>query len=289
MNYSKFPRAIEIQTISACNAKCVICPHPTVSKELPSGSMSMDLFRRIIMQINPSWNCKIIPYLNSEPMLDQFIIERLCYIRDTLKDPDVELSTNVAALTPLKQERMVGIRLGELRLSIFGFTEKTHQRTMPGLKWSTVKRNLDHLASNGTFRTSIDAISLVMIDSPLVTVEDVELAGAYCKKHGLGFNFWGFLDRARNVDYYSNAISRPMILGCEQNRPLERIHITFTGDVILCCQDWRWKNVIGNVKNSTLTDIWNSSVYQDYRESIYDGNGKHPEICSHCKLSVPSI
>lgn len=289
MNQSEFPQAVELQTISACNAKCVICPHPEVSQELPKGSMSMDLFRSIINQVQPFWNCRIIPYLNSEPFLDLRIIDRLRYIATKLDRPMIELSSNVSALTDRKVDEMIGIPLRELRLSLFGFTEETHRALMPGLQWTVVKRNLDQLVANATFRSSIQEIGLVMIDHPLVTPLDIKLAKEFCVANSLTFNFWGFLDRAGNVAQYSNQVWRPRISGCEQHRPLERMHISFTGDVILCCQDWRWKNIIGDVKRQTLLEIWNSEMYQHYRKSIYSGKGEQPEICTRCKLSVPLI
>lgn len=289
MKHAAFPRAVEIQTISACNAKCVICPHPQVSRELPSGMMSLKLFSRIIDQIEPSWNCRVIPYLNSEPLLDPLILERLRYVNARIDGSEVELSTNVSALTPRKQEEMEGIGLRELRLSVFGFTDRTHKLIMPGLRWASVKKNLDHLVVNQAFRRTVSEISLVMIEHPIITPEDVKLARRFCEEHSLSFNLWGFLDRAGNVERYSNEVHHPVIVGCEQNRPLERMHITFTGDVILCCQDWRWRNVIGNVKHQTLLDIWHSDTYQHYRESIYAGKDKQPEICTRCKLSIPAI
>jgi radical SAM protein with 4Fe4S-binding SPASM domain len=184
---------------------------------------------------------------------------------------------------------MVGLHLEELRLSLFGFTQRTHVRIMPGLKWSCVKDNLGHLVNHQDFRRTIRKISLVMVDHPLVTSEDKELALRFCEEHNLSFNFWGFLDRSGNVERYSNEVHRPIIIGCEQNRPLERMHITFTGDVILCCQDWRWHNVIGNVKRQSLLDIWNSDKYQEYRERIYAGIGEQPGVCTRCKLSVPAV
>lgn len=286
MKYDAFPRAIEIQTISACNAKCVVCPHPHVSQELPSGIMDMQTFCSIIDQIRPSWNSRIIPYLNSEPMLDPLITHRLRYIGTQLSHSEVELSTNVSTLTPSKQKMMEGICLSELRLSVLGFTEKTHKLIMPGLCWKTVKQNLDYLVVNDSLRKQIGQIDVVMINHKLVTTEDIEIARHYCEKHSLVFNLWGFLDRAGNVERFSNRINHPIIIGCEQNRPLKRMHITFTGDVILCCQDWRWHNIIGNVKRQSLLEIWNGEFYQHYRESIYSARGEHPEICKRCKLSI---
>ena len=143
--------------------------------------MDMELFRRIIDQIDPASDCRIIPYLNGEPLLDSLIIDRLRYINAKLPNGEVELSTNVSTLTAARQGAMVGIHLNDLRLSVFGFTENTHKKIMPGLKWSMVKQNLDHLVTNSLFRKSIDRISLIMIEHPLVTDEDIRIAREYCE------------------------------------------------------------------------------------------------------------
>jgi len=287
--YERYPRAIEIQTISACNAGCIICPHPDVSRVLPVGTMSMELFRRIVDQIEPSWGTRIIPYLNSEPLLDSLIFSRLRYVMERCPDSDIEFSTNVSALNPVVQDKLSEIRLKELRLSVFGFTEKTHGSLMPGLQWHQVKRNLDHLVNNTRLREHIGQLILVMIDHSLVTEEDVRLAKEYCDYHSISYNFWGFLDRGQNVMRFSNDVYNLAVSGCEQRRPLERMHITFTGKVILCCQDWQWGNMIGDVKENTLLDIWDSEVYNRYRNAIYSGRGAAPELCKRCKLSLRAI
>jgi len=284
--YERYPRAIELQTTSACNARCIICPHADVSRGLPSGTMDIDLFRLVVDQIEPSWRTRIIPYLNNEPTLDPFIISRLRYISYQCPDSDVELSTNVSGLTPAMQTELSRVRLKELRLSVFGFTEETHRLLMPGLHWREVKQNLDHLVGNAALCGRIERLSLVMIDHPLVTDEDIKLAKEYCGLHSISYNLWGFLDRSGNVARFSNGICNPAVRGCEQRRPLERMHITFTGDVILCCQDWRWTSVIGNVKNNPLLEIWNSDKYNRYRDGIYAGKGDPPELCKRCKLSL---
>jgi len=287
MEHNPFPAAVEIQTTSACNAKCLICPHPQVARELPSGAMGMELFCKIIDQIDPAWRCRIIPYLNNEPFCDRLIVERLRYITARLGAAEIELSTNVSLLDQPKQQELVGIRLKELRLSVFGFTERTHSRIMPGLRWQTVEKNLDAMAGNLPFRRLVERIAVVMVNHPLVTPEDIGLAREYCLAHALQFNLWGFLDRAKNVAGYSNGVCRPFISGCEQNRPLERMHITFAGDVILCCQDWRRRNIIGNLRQRSLLDIWNSDAYNQYRNDIYAGCGQQPIICTNCKLAKP--
>lgn len=56
--------------------------------------------------------------------------------------------------------------------------------------------------------------------------------------------------------------------------------ITKDGDVILCCQDYFKKYVMGNVMEKSLLDIWNS--YKDLREKLLKHNIVELPICKTC-------
>jgi MoaA/NifB/PqqE/SkfB family radical SAM enzyme len=66
--------------------------------------------------------------------------------------------------------------------------------------------------------------------------------------------------------------------------PFENLETTPSGDVHFCCPAWLPKP-IGNLKDATAEEIWNSPAARDIRASIHDGSYRH---CSrmHCpKLS----
>jgi len=48
------------------------------------------------------------------------------------------------------------------------------------------------------------------------------------------------------------------------------------GDLKLCCRSWP----IGNVKNASMKELWNSDVYKDIRRQML--NGERPEQCHAC-------
>ena len=58
-----FPRTLQIQTLTGCNADCVFCPYGATADTQPKGKMEWDLFRKIIdetarypvRRISPSW------------------------------------------------------------------------------------------------------------------------------------------------------------------------------------------------------------------------------------------
>ena len=56
--------------------------------------------------------------------------------------------------------------------------------------------------------------------------------------------------------------------------------ITRNGDVILCCQDYFRKYVMGNIMEKNILDIWNS--YKDIREKLLKDNVAELPICKIC-------
>lgn len=288
MSYSdieEFPQAVEFQTISSCNAGCIICPHPEVSPEMPAGIMSDDLFKKIVDELSNYPDTRIIPYLNSEPFLDPDFIDKLVYIDNACPHSNVELSTNLSRLDEDTQNELADVEIHDLRMSVFGFTEETYSEVMPRLNFENVMQNLLVLVRNEKLRKRIDNLSLTMIDYPNLPQDDVDRAAEFCRKHEIVFNYWGFLDRSRNVNEYSNEYYNSDVRGCEQDRPLKRFHVNWQGQAILCCQDWRWEEVVGKVTSKSIKEIWNSEKYEHYRELVYSEAQEAPELCKKCKLS----
>ncbi|MFH0892110.1 MAG: radical SAM/SPASM domain-containing protein [Candidatus Falkowbacteria bacterium] len=286
IHYTDFPKAIEIQTATFCNGRCTICPHHDLSGQKPAGVMSVGLFKKIIDQVGRGWGIRIIPYLNNEPFLDPFFIKRLEYIVDKCPDCEIEIATNASLLDRKMQDRMSGIIIRDLRLSVFGFSKNGYERIMTGLSWKRTKANLDSMVKNKKFRKDIGQISLVMIDYPGLSSADVKGARKYCLDNFLKFELWGFLDRAGSVGRYRNGVHREKIAGCEQCRPLERMHIGYAGKVILCSMDWKEEVILGNLNENSVREIWHSRGYNLIRKNIYS-SGPPPVICAKCKLAEP--
>ncbi|MCP1311571.1 radical SAM/SPASM domain-containing protein [Paenibacillus tyrfis] len=282
-----FPKAIEVQTTAACNACCIICPHAQVWKEGLRGTMADHLFEKIIAECQKyQSDLRLIPYLNGEPFLDPNMPDKIAMINEQCPESVVEISTNVSMLDEKIISKLYYTRIDDLRLSIFGFSQQTHEKMMPGLKWERVWANLMRLITDPRLRQQIPEINLVMIAHPYVPEEEYMQAQEFCYQHGLKFKHWGFLDRSGNVKLFSNEVRHERVYGCEQHRPLERMHIRVNGDIILCCQDWRASTVIGNVAEMSLREIWLSPAYNKVRASIYRGEGEVPEICKKCKLAL---
>ena len=68
--------------------------------------------------------------------------------------------------------------------------------------------------------------------------------------------------------------------------PCYRLWLTFTvlwdGRVSLCCADFDGRNVLGDLRTSTIREIWNAPAYVAVRGDHLDSGG--PEICRSCDL-----
>ena len=75
-----FPRTIQIQTFTGCNADCIFCPYGETYQTQPRGKMPIDLFHRVIDESAENDVRRISPYLMNEPLMDRDLFDKLRYI-----------------------------------------------------------------------------------------------------------------------------------------------------------------------------------------------------------------
>ena len=275
-----YPKVIEIQFNNKCNSNCLICPYKDMDYKYEK--LDNSLFDKFLEEIDEEKLVRIIPYLNNEPFLDNDFLERVRKIRNKYPKLEIEISSNVSVIRKKDLEEMASMNITELRLSVFGYSEETYKKMMPGLNRNITFSKLKDISL--ILGNTSTVVSIVMIDNEEIEETEFEEMEKLCHQYGFNFERWGYLDRGNNVTYKSNNIHNPNVSMCEQNRPLERMHILSNGNVILCCQDWKHSIILGNIRNNTIQEIWNSDKYNSVRESLYNKKKVSPEICQKCKL-----
>ena len=74
-----------------------------------------------------------------------------------------------------------------------------------------------------------------------------------------------------------------MIRGC--STPLTTFNIMSNGDVILCCDDFSNKLILGNVNETSIKEIWNSNELLSIKKLHKEGNFPELKVCSNCDWS----
>jgi radical SAM protein with 4Fe4S-binding SPASM domain len=63
-------------------------------------------------------------------------------------------------------------------------------------------------------------------------------------------------------------------------RPFNEFYITQDGRAVLCCQDWSIQEVMGNVHENTIEEIWNNEAYTARREDLL--RKERTGLCAKC-------
>lgn len=63
-------------------------------------------------------------------------------------------------------------------------------------------------------------------------------------------------------------------------RPFTQLYIAHDGRVVLCCQDWSFEEIMGDVTKNTIDEIWNGEKYRQFRTSLL--NKERIGLCTKC-------
>lgn len=77
------------------------------------------------------------------------------------------------------------------------------------------------------------------------------------------------VQKHKKFDYFQNK--------CQH---INKLNITKDGDIILCCNDYLKTHIMGNIKEKSLIEIWNS--YKNLRKNILEKNIIELDICKKC-------
>lgn len=279
-DFATFPAEIQIETNTICNATCIMCPYPEVSKELPSGRMDAELYDHILKQCSQEphlW--RIEPFLNNEPFTDSRLVDWIIRTKAIVPYAMVTVTTNGSLLTPRVTDRLIHSGLDAIWFSFNGATKETYEKIM-GLSFDEVKANIEYLLK---VRPPSLQIFTNMIDTTVMQGEIVENI-RYWQSLGVGSGSSPLVNRAGNVKNFDelnrHVTSKTPVRVCELL--YHKMYIGYNGDVLLCCMDWRRRVVLGNARKQSLREIWNGDMYQRYRRLHEGGRSEELDLCTDC-------
>jgi len=281
-----FPRTLQIQTRTGCNADCIFCPYGATADTQPRGTMEWALFRKIIDESARHRVRRISPYLMNEPFVDREIFGKIAYINRVNRRARVTLTTNGSLLTAPVVERLLDLGGGvhELAISVQGIEPEAYARTMRGgMDLHRTLANVDHLVREMRRRRARrPALWITMVDTGII---DARRAVEYWRGRGLNARYTRLENRGGNVREavgFSRSRKMDVFSGC--TRLFKQAYIRFNGDVVLCCTDYEARIVLGNVRESSLHEVWNGAVAVSLRAKFLSGRIGEIPLCGACKV-----
>ena len=97
-------------------------------------------------------------------------------------------------------------------------------------------------------------------------------------------NNYGFgnPDLIKETDEYAAVTAQP---GSCCTAPFDDIVILWNGDVVLCCYDYNGFNIIGNINQDSIENIWNSEKVMIIRNKFKNKETHDLPLCNKCYLA----
>lgn len=258
---------IQFETTTACNARCTMCPLPTMQRT--RGRMSEALFHKIVHDGLEMGVRHFIPFLNGEPLVDPRFFAWMDYMAE--RDIITTIFTNVSLLTAEKAQRLAQYtNINEVVLSFHGGTKEAYERVM-GLDYDDCKAKTEHFLSIAPYPVKV------------YMTEFEDNAGTRAAFRAT----WG--DHAFIGAYFNWAGDRPSALAARHlqspkpcARVLGQMTIMWDGRVNLCCMDIEGRVVLGNANTQHLRDIWENNQAMRNRHKALDFD---MPLCKTCNVN----
>jgi len=281
-----FPRNLQIQTGTGCNADCVFCPYGSTYDTQPKGKMEDWLFRKIVDESARYRVRRISPYLMNEPFADKHLFERIAYINRANPGARVVITSNGSLLTPPVVDKLLALGDGvhELALSVQGIDKASYELTMRGgMEFERTLANVDHLIRTmRERRLTRPRLWITMVDTDLI---DARKAVAYWQERGVSSRYTRLENRGGNIgDANSFSRSHDMQYFTSCTRLFKQMYIMFNGDVVLCCTDYSRQEVLGNVRENSLFEVWNGRRAVEIRRQFLSDRIGELTLCGQCKI-----
>ena len=281
-----FPRTLQIQTFTGCNADCIFCPYGETYGTQPKGKMPIELFHRIVDEAAEHGVRRISPYLMNEPLMDRDLFEKIGYINRRIPDCKVVVTSNGHFLTPPIVDRLLGMGDGihKLYVSFQGIEKDAYEKTMRGnMDFDRTMANVDHFLEEQRRRgLHRPELWITMVDTSVI---DARKAVAYWKARGVASKYTTLENRGGNIkDAETFSRTQAMSYYSTCTRLFKQAYIMFNGDLVLCCVDYSREQVLGNIVGSSVYDVWNGPVAREIRRKYLAHDFKSLPLCGNCKI-----
>jgi wyosine [tRNA(Phe)-imidazoG37] synthetase (radical SAM superfamily) len=282
-----FPPYMQIETVSICNARCVMCLTKDCRRE--SAFMSDEIFEKIATELEGFADHikRITIQAAGEPLLDRQLENRIERLK-AMPIAFVAFATNGSLMDSARAHTILASEIDEVCFSVDGATKQTYEKIRVGLHFEKVMSNIesflrirDQLQSDTIVRLRLTAQKenkseiddFVAYWSDRLRPDD----SVYAKL----IHTWGNSDQLQELpeDYDYDHLNNS---ACHS--PCSSLVIFSDGRVPLCCCDYNASICLGNVMDQSIYQMWQSETIEKIREIHAVQGRKGMRMCVNCAV-----
>jgi radical SAM protein with 4Fe4S-binding SPASM domain len=286
------PFIVFVDPASACNFKCRFCPtgHQGLIDATGrfQGVMKFDLFRKIVDDFAEfDRPIKVLRlYKDGEPFLNRRLADMVAHAKKSGYVERVDTTTNGSLITPARLGPVLEAGIDRINISVDGMDRETYRKfTGADFDVNVLAERVRWLYEN---RGRCEVV--VKIPSELVTEDQrrefFDMFGDHCDRIFVE-NFapcWpGFDVEGRTGVEISRGIYQQDV-GSTEVCPyiFYGYSVNADGLVSACFLDWGRKLIIGDARESSMREIWNSASMNALRLQHLRGERKNNSTCGGC-------
>jgi len=288
------PMTISVEPTTACNLKCPECPSGLRAFSRATGNLKTDFFRRLIDQLSERL-VYLIFYFQGEPYINPNFLEMVQYAND--QGLYTITSTNGHFLTEKNCKKTIESGLDRLIISVDGTSQETYESYRIGGSLDQVlegaktlveqKKKMNSSTPHIIFQFLVvkpneHQIPEIYKIAEEIGVDEVKLKTAQVYDYAHGNPLIPEQDkysRYRKTDSGEYVIKNNLMNHCW--KLWHACVITWDGLVVPCCFDKDAVHRLGNLKESSFSEIWQGERYSKFRHQLLRGRDKI-DICTNC-------
>lgn len=290
----KTPFLLFVDPSSACNFRCGFCPCGNAHKSLwtdqkNTSVMSYELFRKIIDDISyfPEKIKTLRLYKEGEPLLNKRLPDMIRYAKRSNSVGSIDFTTNGVLLTKDLGLALVDSGLDRINISIEALDSDGY------LKISGVKIDYDAFYENLSYfyKHKENCYVFMKISDAAVNTEKekerfFQMYGDICDEISVEHitPVWPEFDLDKDYTPKTNSIYNDVtIKECDVCPYIfYSICVNSDGSVSACLMDWNHKQIVGNIAEQSLKDIWNSDAMKALRYKHLKCGRSKIDVCNKC-------
>ena len=274
------PYFVNIEPTSFCNLNCKICSFDGSRK---NGYISRETVELALKQSAELGVHEIRFFLAGEPFfhphLHEFIASAKSYGMLT------NIHTNATFMPDKRIRRVIDAGLDKISFSFDGESAEEYENVRTGGKFDITLQNICNFLqvkkeNGGKF--------------PLVTIQVIKLCGA----PNFSIITPEFKNRFKDLPVDQFLLLNPFVWPGQEAQdynpphgakyypcmvPWNSLSLVWNGDVVWCCGDLNGVEILGNIAQITLKEIWNGEKMRFIRRNLAKGNLKDLPLCRNCE------
>ncbi|HVZ62349.1 MAG TPA: radical SAM/SPASM domain-containing protein [Candidatus Nitrosotalea sp.] len=275
---SSFPSHVDIELASVCNLNCPMCYTTTdeFKTRVNRAKMDFELYKKIIDECAKNQLYSIRLSFRGEAFLNEHIFDMIKYAKDKgIKE--VSSLTHGGTLDDEKFERLIDLGLDWLTISFDGIGE-TYDKIRYPLKFEDSINKIKKYQEIKKRRKTVKPVIKVQTVWPAISKNPQEFFDIFnpITDQMASNPLIDYLHNDTSVEYEPN-------FTCPQL--WQRLVIGADGNVMMCSNDEMESNIVGNVNDETLYNIWHGKKLNDARDLHIKHLGySQLTPCKHCYL-----